>query len=118
MIDLLMLVAGLSIPALAAMYCTFIHERRREFAELELWTKYGDGRELGAGIIDVKGFYPETPEDVRRRIHRVLQVCPADKLTVNPDCGFGWSPRDMSNQKLRALAAGAALARAELTGRR
>jgi 5-methyltetrahydropteroyltriglutamate--homocysteine methyltransferase len=89
----------------------------REFSELDVWKKYGDGRELGAGVIDVKGFYPETGEDVARRIRRVLEVCPAEKLTVNPDCGFGWSPRYMCNQKLRGLAAGAALVRAELTGR-
>ena len=34
------------------------------------------------------------------------------------DCGFGWSPRYMCNQKIRALAAGAALARKELGGSR
>ncbi len=89
----------------------------REMAELELWKTYGAGRELGAGVIDVKGFYPETPEDVARRVRRVLEVCPADKLTLNPDCGFGWSPRYMCNQKLRALAAGAALVRKDLLGR-
>ena len=83
-----------------------------------MWKEYGAGRELGAGVIDVKGFYPDSPEDVAKRIRRVLAVCPAEKLCVNPDCGFGWSPRYMCNQKVTALAAGAALARAELTGRR
>jgi 5-methyltetrahydropteroyltriglutamate--homocysteine methyltransferase len=85
----------------------------RELSELELWKTYGDGRELGAGVIDVKGFEQDTAEDVARRIRATLQVCPAERLTVNPDCGFGWSPRMMSNQKLRALAAGAALVRRE-----
>lgn len=89
----------------------------REMAELDLWKTYGAGRELGAGVIDVKGFYPETPEDVARRVRRVLEVCPPDKLTLNPDCGFGWSPRYMCNQKLHALAAGAALVRRDLLGR-
>src|SRR5204863_295385 len=56
--------------------------------------------------------------DVAGRIREVLRVCPAEKLTVNPDCGFGWSPRYMCNQKLAGLAAGAALARRELTGTR
>jgi 5-methyltetrahydropteroyltriglutamate--homocysteine methyltransferase len=88
----------------------------RELSEVDLWKQYGDGRELGAGVIDVKGFNQDTPEEVARRIRRVLQVCPAERLTVNPDCGFGWSPRYMCNQKLRALAAGAALARRELSG--
>jgi 5-methyltetrahydropteroyltriglutamate--homocysteine methyltransferase len=86
----------------------------RELSELELWKQYGDGRQLGAGVIDVKGFEQDTAEDVARRIRRVLHVCPAERLTVNPDCGFGWSPRSMCNQKLRALAAGAALVRKEL----
>lgn len=90
----------------------------REMAELELWQRYDDGRELGAGVIDVKGFHPETPEEVARRIRRVLAVWPPERLTVNPDCGFGWSPRAICNQKLAALAAGAALVRTELGGGR
>ena len=90
----------------------------REMSELDLWKKYGRGRELGAGVVDVKGFAQDTPEDVAGRIRKVLQVCQAEKLIVNPDCGFGWSPRYMCNQKLTALAAGAALVRAELTGKR
>jgi len=90
----------------------------REMAELDLWKTHGDGRELGAGVVDVKGFAQDTAEDVAKRIRRVLNVCPAEKLTVNPDCGFGWSPRYMSNQKLAALAGGAALVRKELQGRR
>jgi 5-methyltetrahydropteroyltriglutamate--homocysteine methyltransferase len=90
----------------------------REMAELDLWAKFGDGRELGAGVVDVKGFQQDTPDDVAARIRRVLAVCPAERLTLNPDCGFGWSPRYMCNQKLGALAAGAALARAQLAGRR
>src|SRR5262249_16103429 len=77
---------------------------------VEVWKEHGGGRELGAGVVDVKGFYPESAEDVARRIRKVLAVCPAEKLTVNPDCGFGWSPRYMCNQKVQALAAGAALA--------
>jgi 5-methyltetrahydropteroyltriglutamate--homocysteine methyltransferase len=90
----------------------------REMAELDLWKTYGEGRELGAGVVDVKGFAQDTAEDVAKRIGKVLRVCPAEKLTVNPDCGFGWSPRYMCNAKLTALAAGTALVRSELQGRR
>jgi hypothetical protein len=60
----------------------------------------------------------ETGEDVARRIRKVLQHCPAERVTLNPDCGFGWSPRYMCNQKLASLVAGARLVRAELTGRK
>ena len=68
--------------------------------------------------MDVKGFNQDTPEDVGKRIRRVLEVCPAEKLTLTPDCGFGWSPRYLCNQKIAALAAGASVVRRELTGRR
>jgi 5-methyltetrahydropteroyltriglutamate--homocysteine methyltransferase len=90
----------------------------REMAEVDLWQKYGDGRGLGAGVIDVKGFNQDTAEDVARRIRKVLQHCPVDKVTLNPDCGFGWSPRYMCNHKLASLVAGAKLVRSELTGKR
>jgi 5-methyltetrahydropteroyltriglutamate--homocysteine methyltransferase len=87
----------------------------REMAELDFIGQFAaEGRELGAGVVDVKGFYPETGEDVAARIRQVLRVWPAERLTVNPDCGFGWSPRAMCNGKIQALAAGARLVRQEL----
>jgi len=88
----------------------------RELAEIDLWQQFHDDRELGAGVVDVKGFYPETPEDVAERIRRVLKFASPAKLYLNPDCGFGWSPRGMANQKLQALATGAQIVRKELTG--
>jgi 5-methyltetrahydropteroyltriglutamate--homocysteine methyltransferase len=87
----------------------------RELAEIELWQQWDDGRELGAGVIDVKSFHPETPEDVAARIRRVLQFVNPEKLYLNPDCGFGWSPRGMCVQKLHAMVAGAQIVRAELS---
>ena len=88
----------------------------RELAELDFIGQFAkEGRELGAGVVDVKGFYPETPEDVADRIRRILKVWPAEKLAVNPDCGFGWSPRAMCSGKIAALAAGARLVRKELS---
>jgi 5-methyltetrahydropteroyltriglutamate--homocysteine methyltransferase len=87
----------------------------REMAEIEKWREWNDGRELGAGIIDVKSFYPETPEDVAARIRQVLQYAKAEKVYINPDCGFGWSPRNMALGKLRAMVAGSKMVREELT---
>lgn len=88
----------------------------REMAEIEKWKDWHDGRELGAGIIDVKSFYPESPEDVAARLRTVLRYAAADKVYVNPDCGFGWSPRNMAVGKLRAMVAGTEIVRRELTG--
>lgn len=86
----------------------------REMAEIDKWKEWNDGRELGAGVIDVKSFDPETPEDVAARLRRVLQYADAEKVYVNPDCGFGWSPRNMAVGKLTAMVAGAKLVRQEL----
>ena len=87
----------------------------RELAEIEMWKEWNDGRELGAGLVDVKSFYPETPEDVAQRIRIVLQYADADKVYINPDCGFGWSPRYMALAKLKAMVAGAKIVRNELS---
>ena len=88
----------------------------RELVEVEKWRDWNDGRELGAGIVDVKSFYPETPEDVAQRLRQVLQYAEADKVFVNPDCGFGWSPRYMAVAKLKAMVAGTNIVREELSG--
>ena len=87
----------------------------REMAEIEMWREWNDGRELGAGLIDVKSFHPETAEDVAARLRQVLKYADADKVYVNPDCGFGWSPRGMAVDKLRAMVAGTKMVREELT---
>jgi 5-methyltetrahydropteroyltriglutamate--homocysteine methyltransferase len=87
----------------------------REMAEIEMWKEWNDGRELGAGLIDVKSFYPETPEDVAQRIRTVLHYADADKVYINPDCGFGWSPRYMALAKLKAMVAGTQIVRNELS---
>jgi Aconitase family (aconitate hydratase)/Cobalamin-independent synthase, Catalytic domain len=68
-------------------------------------------RAIGAGrldvAIDVRSFYPEAPADGAARIRRVLQHVKPEKLYVTPDCGFGWSLREMCVQKLQAMVAGA-----------
>ncbi|MBM3949477.1 MAG: methionine synthase [SAR202 cluster bacterium] len=88
----------------------------REMANLSQWKRWNDGRELGAGLVDVKSFYPETPQDVAGRIRAALKVSAPEKLYVNPDCGFVWSPRYIAVAKLKAMVEGAKLARKELTG--
>ena len=87
----------------------------REMAEIEMWKEWNDGRELGAGLVDVKSFYPETPEDVAQRIRTVIKYADAEKVYINPDCGFGWSPRYIALAKLKAMVAGAQIVRNELS---
>jgi 5-methyltetrahydropteroyltriglutamate--homocysteine methyltransferase len=86
----------------------------REMAEVELWSQYGDDRELAAGVIDVKSMYQETPEDVAERIRVVLNHVKPEKLYLTCDCGFSASSHGLARIKLGALVAGAKIVREEL----
>ena len=70
--------------------------------------------ELGAGVIDVKAFKAESAADVAERIRAILEHVPAEKLWLNPDCGFWETPRWVVKQKLAALVEGARIVRKEL----
>ena len=78
------------------------------------WKDFPDDKGLGAGVIDVKAFKAETAADVAERIRAFLTYIPAERLWLNPDCGFWETPRWVVKQKLAALCEGARLVRAEL----
>ena len=86
----------------------------REMCESGLWGELAIERELGAGVVDVKSFYVETPEDVAERIREFLKDVPPDRLYVSPDCGFFQLPRWLSYQKLETMVAGTRIVRREL----
>jgi 5-methyltetrahydropteroyltriglutamate--homocysteine methyltransferase len=89
----------------------------RMMSEIELWRELGGDRELGAGVIDVRNWYVETPEEVAALIRTALKHVPAERLYLNPDCGLRRQARWVGFKKLQALAEGAAIVRRELTGR-
>jgi 5-methyltetrahydropteroyltriglutamate--homocysteine methyltransferase len=77
-------------------------------------------RELGAkdvllGVIDVGTDDVEAADIVAGRIRRALAHVPASRLFPCTDCGLVPRSREASRGKMRALAAGAAIVRAELT---
>jgi 5-methyltetrahydropteroyltriglutamate--homocysteine methyltransferase len=78
------------------------------------WKDFPKDKELGAGVIDVKAFKAESAADVAERIRAFLTYIPAERLWLNPDCGFWETPRWVVKQKLTALCEGAALVRKEL----
>ena len=91
----------------------FLEFANREMAEVDLWQTLDMPQVLAAGVVDVKSFYGERPDDVADRLRRVLRHCPAERLWAVPDCGFWETPRWLAFRKLRALAGGAAIVRAE-----
>ena len=88
----------------------------REMSEIDLFARHHTDKELGVGVIDVKAFRPEAPEDVAARLRKALHHVEPDKLYVNPDCGFWATPRWSCVRKLHAMAEGARIVRQELTG--
>jgi 5-methyltetrahydropteroyltriglutamate--homocysteine methyltransferase len=90
----------------------------REMKEHDLWAQQGDDREFSIGVVDVKSFWVEPPEEIAARIRAVLAsgVRP-EKLWVTPDCGFFQLPRWLAFQKLQRMVAGTSIVRRELEGR-
>jgi 5-methyltetrahydropteroyltriglutamate--homocysteine methyltransferase len=82
--------------------------------DLPLWREFPTDKELGAGVIDVKAFRAESPDEVAARIRHLLRYVAPDKLWLTPDCGFWETPRWLTRQKLHALAEGTRIVRREL----
>ncbi len=72
------------------------------------------GKTILLGVLDLGDDVVETPETVAARLRAALPWVPAELLVAAPDCGMKYLPRAVAAGKLRALAAGAALVRAEL----
>jgi 5-methyltetrahydropteroyltriglutamate--homocysteine methyltransferase len=85
----------------------------REMAEIDLLRDITDaGRDVAAGVIDVKNSYVESADEVASRIDAILALgVPAERLAVVPDCGFSQTARHVATPKLRALVAGRDLVR-------
>jgi 5-methyltetrahydropteroyltriglutamate--homocysteine methyltransferase len=86
----------------------------REFAELELIREIGRVKDVAVGIIDVKSYYIETPDDVAARVRRCLNYVSPERLAFAPDCGLSQTARWAAKQKLRNMVAGVNFVRKEL----
>jgi 5-methyltetrahydropteroyltriglutamate--homocysteine methyltransferase len=69
------------------------------------------GKDVLVGVIDVASDKVETPQEVSEVIKNALKHVPAKHLYPCTNCGMAPMDRDIALQKLRALAAGTALAR-------
>jgi 5-methyltetrahydropteroyltriglutamate--homocysteine methyltransferase len=70
-----------------------------------------DGKDLLVGVIDVATDKVETPEQVAEVIGNVTNVAPKEKIIACTNCGMAPMRRDIAEAKLKALGAGATLAR-------
>ena len=68
------------------------------------------GKDVMVGVIDVASDKVETPAEVAATIKRALKYVPRKHLVACTNCGMAPMDREIAAAKLRALAAGAALA--------
>jgi 5-methyltetrahydropteroyltriglutamate--homocysteine methyltransferase len=90
----------------------------REMAEVDLLGEIaGAGRDVAAGVIDVKNYHLESADEVAERIDLVLGAgVPPTRLGLVPDCGFSQTARWATLAKLGALVAGRDLVLGRTTG--
>jgi 5-methyltetrahydropteroyltriglutamate--homocysteine methyltransferase len=69
------------------------------------------GKDVLVGVIDVASDKVETPEEVAKTIGQALKYVPKKHLFPCTNCGMAPMNREIALAKLKALAAGAALAR-------
>jgi 5-methyltetrahydropteroyltriglutamate--homocysteine methyltransferase len=86
----------------------------REFSELDIIEQIAVSHRVAVGLVDVKSYYIETPDEIARRVRRCLQYVPADKLSLAPDCGLSQTARWAARQKLTNMVEGVAMVREEV----
>jgi 5-methyltetrahydropteroyltriglutamate--homocysteine methyltransferase len=72
-------------------------------------------KKIMLGVIDLADPAAESAGMVADRIRAALKFVPPERLVPAPDCGMKYLPRETAFAKLRALADGAAIVRAELS---
>jgi 5-methyltetrahydropteroyltriglutamate--homocysteine methyltransferase len=75
-----------------------------------------EGKTIMLGVIDLSDMQVESPEVVAARIRRALPFVNVENLIVCTDCGMKYLPRDIANQKMASMVAGASIVRRELEG--
>ena len=95
-------------PAFLEMQVDEIHLEMasREFAEIQIIEQIAKRKDVAIGIIDVKSYYIETPDDIADRVRLCLKHAPAERLSFAPDCGLSQTARWATKQKLANMVAG------------
>jgi 5-methyltetrahydropteroyltriglutamate--homocysteine methyltransferase len=103
-------------PAFLQMHVDELHLEMasREFSELDIIKEIAQHKDVAIGIIDVKSYYIETPEDVVDRVKRCLQYAAPDRLSFAPDCGLSQTARWAARRKLQNMVEGVRRMRKEL----
>ena len=101
----------LHVEQLVLEYAT---PRAGELTALFESSRIAESKELGLGVVNPRTEQVETLDAIVERVEEALQFLPAERIFLNPDCGFGtFSSRPMNSaavatRKLEVIAQAAA----------
>ena len=81
-----------------------------------IFGEFPTDKEIGLGVVDVRGEVVDTPAVIVERVEKALNYLKPEQITLNPDCGFAptsTNPISLEEayQKLSAMAQAAAILR-------
>lgn len=68
------------------------------------------------GVLNLADQTVEQPEEIASQIRAALEHIAPDRLTIAPDCGMKYLPRNVAFQKVRSMVEGTAQVRREIQG--
>ena len=87
--------------------------------EMEVFKEYANEKEIGLGVVNPRTDDLESPDQIVDRVKEMLQYFDADRIYLNPDCGFGtFAERNINThegacQKMRVIGEAARKLRSE-----
>ena len=84
--------------------------------DVSIFRKFPTDKEIGLGVVDVRGEIVDSPEQIVERVEKALRYLQPEQITLNPDCGFAptsTNPISLEEayQKLRAMGQAARMLR-------
>ncbi len=84
------------------------------YRSLHLIEQVARKMDVAVGVIDVKSYYLETPDEIADVVRACLQYVPPERLVLAPDCGLSQTARWAARKKLHNMVAGVNIVREEL----
>jgi 5-methyltetrahydropteroyltriglutamate--homocysteine methyltransferase len=73
------------------------------FANLEIFRNSEVTKEIAVGVLDVHSHIIEKKNEIEENIRKALEVFPAERVYIDPDCGLKTRTPDEAEAKLRAM---------------
>ncbi|MCL7416271.1 MAG: methionine synthase [Halalkalicoccus sp.] len=85
-----------------------------DYEQLDVFTDHDFTGNLALGVTDVHVAEVESVAEIKENILKGLEVVPADRLTVSPDCGLKLLPREVAYEKMANMVQAAREVEAEI----